>query len=374
MKQVMMALGLAAVVSAALAGPAGRDKQPKGTGRIELSGRVDLDIKPVGPARLSPDGRHALFVQRREAQDYTYHVLDLDSKKATKVFDSTIGWDDMFTVALGRGVWSPDGTAFAALTSHNGQPMRKGGAARMVLADLDKKKQTVLPCQRTLTIGAVFDRKGNLYYVDMTDPDKEAFRCALRKYDPRTQKVRDVATLDDAAVIGLTMPPDRSRIGAILVRKAEERRPEMRLWAYDLATARSAQSEPAHFDDYAFDGAPCLCWDADASALYANGSKQNDRKKEFSILQFRPFPPGQTKLTVLQQKKKMVALDAFAPGRLSVAAWARTKAPEAFVLDVRTDRTTPCNLPLLLVHRVGRLGLFIDPSRRALCTARILLR
>lgn len=374
MKRSLVLLSAALLLSAAPAGAARPPMPPRAVIQVDIRNPIELGIRGI-VAKLSPDGKRILCVRRGGPAKYAYHIISVDGKKTTKVFDSTIGWDDMFMGCFGHGVWSPDGKCFAALTSHDGRPHRRGGEARVLIYDIARKKETRLPCELGATMGAVFDSKGSVCYVDMLPPKRRVFRCILKRYNPRTGVAAAIQSYDDAIVFGLTMSPDRSRVGGFIARLGDpgERGPDIRLWAYDIASKADSEGKSMGFHDY-FGGAPRAFWGADGKCLYANAAVGFDKQRPFSIVRFRPFPAAKRKTTLLQQGKSMLTACAFAPGKLSVADDSRNKESKAYVLDLVTDRKTPTLLPLLLIDRRGSVGLFTHTRTRKLHVATIVMK
>lgn len=374
MKRSLVLLSVTLLLSTAPVAAARRPMLPRAVIQVDIRNPIELGIRGI-LAKLSPDGKRILCVQLGEPRKYAYHILSVDGKKTTKVFDSTIGWGDPFVLCLRHGVWSPDGKRFAALTSHDGRPYQKGGKHQMLIFDIARKKQTPLPCELGETMSAVFDAKGSVYYVDMLPIKHEVFRGMLKKYNPETGVVSTVRDYGNAAVCGLTMSPDRSRIGGFIIRSLgpRARRPEIRLWAHDIASKADSEGKSMGFHDY-FGGAPHAFWGAGGTALYANAAAGFDKQRPFSIVRFEPFPAAKRKTTLLQQGKSMLTACAFAPGKLSVADDSRGKESKAYVLDLATGRKTPALLPLLLIDRRGSVGLFMHTRTRKLHVATIVMK
>jgi hypothetical protein len=334
---------------------------------VTITQTAGLDIRLGKLARLTPDGRHVLFLKRKQDKTHAYWLVGADGKGERKLFDSAIQWDDLFTCCFGRGIFSPNGKRLAALTTDSGKGIRDGGRPAVVICDRDGKA-TPVPCAHGATWSAVFADDDTVYYVDSTPPKSRKPRSELKRMSLKTRAVTTVAKFDDALLAALTLSADRRRIAAVHV--ADER---PRIWAMDLASSVQRKSPVVGLNDYFFDGGPWLFWSADGTSLLANASANPEKKRPFSIVQYRPrlkagAKAGKDELRVLQKDKSLVTLCELAPGRLSAAS----ERPRAsFVVDVEADAATPMAPPLLLVDRRGEVGLFADLTRGRLCVGTI---
>ena len=236
MKHSVIAVFLLALLSACVAVANGQTEKPWGTGKVTIEKVVDLGVD-AGPARLSPDGSRVLFVERGENRTYSYCTIGADGKNKAKVFACAWKKGYPFTLVFGSGIWSPDGKQFIALTADE----QEGEKPRMAICDAATGRETLLPVQKDTSLGALFGNDGAVYYVDHVPPEKEDYRC-LRRYDPKTEKAEDVWKCADGIILRITMSPDRSRIGTVIVRPkpgGKGGEPQMRLWAYDLASKKT---------------------------------------------------------------------------------------------------------------------------------------
>ena len=367
----VLLLGLPSVV----AGPARPGTPPKAGGKVTVENVVSLPKDLRMPARLSPDGKQVLCTKREKDRKLAYYLVSLDGKTQTKLYQTAITWDDLLGMAFGQGMWSPDGKRVAVMTADDD----RGRNPRMAVYDLEAKQATLLPCDRQSTLGAVFVSNDAVCYMDSTDlKDERRIAGSLRRYDVRTKKAETLAEYDPGMVACLTASPDRSRLGGLIIRPKgpDKREPAFRVWAFELATKKTVQSQAIHTDDYAGDTI-VIFWGADGKALYLNGDLDPDArakrgKREFSILRFEPFAEAGARLTALQEGRSMLTMGAFGPGKLSVTdRKERRKGAKGGVLDVKTDTVRELNPALLLLDRRGDAGLFIRLLTEDLATAKL---
>jgi len=422
----------------ALPSAAGEKPGPK----FEFKDKAALDVDARCPARLSPDGKTVLYVRKVDGgKDYAYFAVGADGKNDRKVFASTLGWDDPFTFCFGKGIFSPDGKRFAALTTSDGKGLREEGLAAMRLCALDgKSKPEKLPSKAGRQVGTVFAADGSVIFPDgfpKSPKDQgETWSCTLRRVSPQG-KVSTVIELKDALLLALTASPRRDRVAAVILRKLPEGgrgRPEMRLWACDLASGKTDSTGSLHLDDYFYDGGPALFWSLDGRCVYTNGNVSGGRKSPFSLLKFEPFKKtaaagaeetkafeklvaqmgandfatrekatrqlraaGPRALAVLHKAAKSadpeissraavlvnelggkVALVARDESLISLGELAPGKLSVAgrqtkkcYVLDAASGSKTELPEPLLLVDRSGSTGLFANLETRKLVVAKI---
>jgi dipeptidyl aminopeptidase/acylaminoacyl peptidase len=348
---------------------------PKTTGKVTIEDLTDLPKGSRMPARLSPDGTQVLYISRDPGQrQYTYYLFDPATKKRTTFYQSKLKDDGMLAFTFGRGMWSPNGEKVTVMTADD----PKGRNPRMVIYDVAGKKETLLPTQHTSVLGAVFATDDTIYFADCGSLKREESRCTIRKYDVKTNKSSDVADYPSAVVVCLTLSPDRSRLGGVLVRRRGPDRgaPEVRLWAHDIDTNKTVESAAIKIEGYLSDVVWAF-WDADGRALYVNGKldPKAKGKENFSILRFAPFAIAGAKLSVLQQRKTMLTTGAFAPGKLSVTdRQERRRGAKVGVLDIRTDTVRELDQPGMLLDRRGRTGLFLNVVTEKLAIGRIVLK
>ena len=290
----------------------------QGGDRVSIEKKVLLNVPARYPAKLLPNGRSVLFVNREADGSFAYCTVGADGKGEKKIFTSAIETDDMFAACFGNGVISPDGKMFLAVTTHNGKPLKQGGIPAIVAVDM-LGKTISLPSELGWTISGVFGNEGVIYYVDVTPLQSPQAVSLLKKFDVQSQKVEAVCNRRMCVLAGLTLSPDRARLGMAMIvgmkpaprqaadgprPKPEDQQPAStsrpksaagwgaamcRLWIYDLSSKQEATSPAVRLDAYFYDGPPWIFWSADGKALCANAGTQA-AKEPFSIARFEVAP------------------------------------------------------------------------------------
>ncbi len=297
-----LTLGVIAALAALVSGvgPARAGEKPK----FKLTGKTALGVDGRLPARLSPDGKTVIYLKQLKAdaggkRSYAYWAIDVDGKNDRQVFASAVGMDDPFSFCFGKGMFSPDGKRFAALTTSDGKPMSRDSCALvMKLCDLGgKAKPQGLPSKVGRFIGALFTADGSVVFADgfpvSPKDEKEKWSFTLRKVSPEG-KASDILKLNGNLLIAMTMNPKRDRIAGVLMTKpadGDRGRPGVKLWACDLASGKAQATGPLRLDDYFYDGGPELFWSLDGRYVYTNGNPggRDVGKNPFSLLRFEPF-------------------------------------------------------------------------------------
>jgi hypothetical protein len=290
-------------VIAALAALALGARPSRGGEKFKLKKAVALGVDGRLPARLSPDGKRVLYAKRLEGgKDFAYWTIDADGKNDRQVFATSVGWDDVFTFCFGKGLFSPDGKRFVALTTSDGKSIRDEGAPAMMLCEFAGKPKTKakpkgLPSKTGRCVGALFAADGSVIFADgfpaSPKNEKEPWSFTLRKVSPKG-KVSDLVKIDTSLLVAMTMNPKRDRVAGVLVTRPAgggRGRPNMRLWVCDLASGKVTATGDLKLDDYFYGGGPGLFWSLDGRYVYANGNPggSSANKRPFSLLRFEPF-------------------------------------------------------------------------------------